>query len=263
MASQETSVTPVDQETTVNIAQSSSSVGVDTPSSSGAPPAEPAPIIEYKVWNPPGSGVATPGSLPDEYFQPTGEELKAAWQAQSRLVEKLNNAPLKTQAIRDKEAKEKAKRWPETTIRIKFPNQMMLERKFTSSETIKSVYAFVRNALTEEAKQDKFVLYDSPPRRDLKVSDPEVKTKTLTQLNLAPSSILHFSFLDETLNSHTTPPPLLPSILACAADLPPPPSFDAPPKKADNRPQTLAGGPVAGSSSGEKKMPKWLKLGKK
>ncbi|KAG8890339.1 hypothetical protein FRB98_009407 [Tulasnella sp. 332] len=252
MESQETPVaTPVKQETTVDVAEASSGVGAQSPS--GAPPvAEPA-SIDFKVWNPPRSAVVTPGSLPDEYFQPTGEELKAAWQSQSQLVNKLNNAPLKTQAIRDKEAKEKAKRWPE----------LMLERKFSSSETIKSVYAFVRNALTDEAKQDKFVLYDAPPRRDLKVSDPEVKTKTLTQLSLAPSSILYFSFLDETLNSQTTTPPLLPTILAYATDIPPPPSFDDPAKKVDNRPQTLSSGPVTGSSSGEKKTPKWLKLGKK
>lgn len=242
------------------------------PSSSTPLPTAPPPSIEpdfgvFKVWNPPKSASTSASgkghvcllidclpdlhtsavALPDEYFEPTSEELKAAWKDQSRLVDRLTNAPLKTQAIREREEKAKANRWPEvrtrpspaiatqqppsdsrllhqqTNIRIKFPNQLMLEHKFDSSSTIKVVYAYVRNALTDEAKQNKFVLCkwilcftslfipsvlssqtlidEATPRRELRVSDPEVKTKTLSQLGLAPSSILHFGFLDESLNS--------------------------------------------------------------
>ena len=39
----------------------------------------------------------------------------------------------------------------------------------------------------------------TPPPRDLKVSDPAVRDKTLLGLSLAPSSILMFRFLDEAL----------------------------------------------------------------
>jgi len=220
----------------------------------------PTPLAElgdYKVWNPPQSTTATRSSLPDTYFEPTAEELKAAWQSQSRLVERLNNAPLKTQAIRDREAREKTKRWPETTIRIKFPNQLMLERKFPSTDRIKVVYAFVRSALVDEAKPNKFVLYEIPPRRELKVSDPAVKSQSLSELGLSPSSILHFSFLDESLNQLHTAPPLLPAILASANDLPPPPTFGDPVRKNMGGTSTSSGAPE------EKKLPKWLKLGKK
>ena len=40
----------------------------------------------------------------------------------------------------------------------------------------------------------------NPPPRDLKVSDPTVRDLTLGELGLAPSSILHFRFVDDGLN---------------------------------------------------------------
>lgn len=40
----------------------------------------------------------------------------------------------------------------------------------------------------------------TPPRRELKVSDPAVRDKTLFQLQLAPSSVLMLSFFEESLN---------------------------------------------------------------
>ncbi|KAG8997690.1 hypothetical protein FRB90_012441 [Tulasnella sp. 427] len=216
---------------------------------------------DYKVWNPPTGAIGTPASLPDSYFEPTAEELKSAFQSQSRLVDKLNNAPLKTEAIRQRETKEKLARWPETRIRVKFPNQLQLEKTFPSTETIKSVYAFVRNSLTDAAKPNKFILYEAP-RRELKVSDPTVKQLSLAALGLAPSSVLHLTFIDESLNGSTTIPPLLPEILAKAEDLPPPPTFD-PPASTDTKGKGRALGGGGSSSSGDSKLPKWLKLGKK
>ncbi|KAG9048089.1 hypothetical protein FS837_000795 [Tulasnella sp. UAMH 9824] len=234
---------------------------------SPAAPATPAAVDlgDYKVWNPPGGSAGTPASLaslPDSYFDPTAEELKSAYQSQSRLADKLANAPLKTEAIRQREAKEKLARWPETRIRVKFPNQLQIEKTFPSKDTIKSVYAFVRNCLTDEAKPNKFILYEAP-RRELKVSDPAVKQLSLAALGLAPSSVLHLTFIEESLNGSTTIPPLLPEILAKAEDLPPPPTFDpSPSTDAKGKGRALGGG-SSSSSSGDSKLPKWLKLGKK
>ncbi|KAG8953158.1 hypothetical protein FRC04_003106 [Tulasnella sp. 424] len=233
-----------------------------SPAEPAAPPA--LDLGEYKVWNPPGGSAGTPASLaalPDSYFEPTAEELKSAFSSQSRLVDKLSNAPLKTEAIRQREAKEKLARWPETRIRVKFPNQLQVEKSFPSKDTIKSVYAFVRNCLTDEAKPNKFILFEAP-RRELKVSDPAVKTQSLAALGLAPSSVLHLTFVDESLNGSTTIPPLLPEILAKGEDLPPPLTFEpAASTDAKGKGRALGGG--SSSSSGDSKLPKWLKLGKK
>ncbi|KAG8956081.1 hypothetical protein FRC03_010971 [Tulasnella sp. 419] len=225
-------------------------------------------LADYKVWNPPHSSPATPGdsqSLPDTFFEPTTEELKSVFAQQSRLTQNLVNAPLKTQAIREREDKEKQARFPTTRIRVKFPNQLILERTFPSTDKIKSVYAWVRNSLTEEAKPIKFVLYQTPPRRELRVSDTTVKFQNLYQLHLAPSSILHLSFEEASLNSQVKTPPLLPEILALATDLPPPPTFDDTPKSDDKgKGRSFFGGSGESSTSGDSKLPKWLKLsGKK
>lgn len=101
----------------------------------------------------------------------------------------------------------------------------MLAKTFPSSDKIKSVYAFVRGSLREDARVHKFVLCTSlstmdttkadiiqfinpsniccsdstPPPRDLKVSDPTVKDKTLYELGLAPASILMFRFLEDDI----------------------------------------------------------------
>jgi len=40
----------------------------------------------------------------------------------------------------------------------------------------------------------------SPPKRDLKVSDPAVKRLSLSELQLAPASVLLLRFEDDSLN---------------------------------------------------------------
>ena len=44
----------------------------------------------------------------------------------------------------------------------------------------------------------------TPPKRDLKVSDPNVRDLTLAEIHLAPSSVLLLRFEDEALNGTTT-----------------------------------------------------------
>ena len=40
----------------------------------------------------------------------------------------------------------------------------------------------------------------TPPPRELKVSDPKVRDLSLLQLQLVPTAVLHIKFLDESLN---------------------------------------------------------------
>ena len=43
-------------------------------------------------------------------------------------------------------------------------------------------------------------LDQTPPPRELKVSDPKVRDLSLLQLELVPTAVLHVKFLDESLN---------------------------------------------------------------
>lgn len=100
---------------------------------------------------------------------------------------------------------------------MRFSDRSQLEKTFSSTDKIRSVYAFVRGTLREDVKSVKFVLCkrsangwnyrfltygidQTPPKRELKVSDPTVRDETLFELQLAPSSVLHLKFEDDTLN---------------------------------------------------------------
>ncbi|KAG6880300.1 hypothetical protein C0992_000077 [Termitomyces sp. T32_za158] len=210
----------------------------------------------YKVYKPSSiSSPAPPPPLPDEYFDPTSADLKAAQSTLAARTQALVNAPLELRSVREAREQAKRDRWPNTTIRIRFTDRTQLERTFPSTDKIRSVYAFVRNSLREDVKPIKFILYQSPPKRDLKVSDPQVRDLSLVQLQLAPSSVLLLRFEDESLNGSNVPAPLHPDVLAQAVDLPTPPSFD------NSLPSSLGSSSNSVSNPLGKKMPKWLKMG--
>ncbi|KAF9473748.1 hypothetical protein BDN70DRAFT_885577 [Pholiota conissans] len=236
---------------------SSTASAAPAPVQQQQPPQEPT---DFKLYRPPVTTVSTPVQLPDDYFTPTAADLRAAQSTLAARTQALVNAPLQLRAQREAETKAKRDRWPQTSIRIKFTDRTQLEKTFPSTNKIRSVYAFVRSCLREDVKPIKFILYQ-PPRRDLKVSDPTVRDQTLSELHLAPSSVLLLRFEDEALNHVDVPAPLSPFVLGHAEALPIPVS-----PSDDDKPATSskpAHPPKAPSSSGEVKVPKWLKLGNK
>jgi tether containing UBX domain for GLUT4 len=229
--------------------------GAFTPGSSSAGD---APATEFKVYKPPSTTSAPLEELPDSYFTPSLADLKAAQATLSARTRSLVDAPLQVRAQREAAEKSKRDRWPNTTIRVRFSDRTQLEKIFPSTDKIRSVYAFVRSSLRDDVKSIKFILYQSPPKRDLKVSDPDVRDLSLAQLQLAPSSVLLLRFEDESLNGTNVPAPLLPSIAASAIELPKPPSVDTEPPKVEKSATLPA---TASSTRTEKKVPKWLKAG--
>jgi len=227
----------------------------------------PAVTPSFKVYKP-SSSSAPPPPLPDDYFTPTAADLKLAQSGLAARTQALNDAPLQLRAVREAAEKSKRDRWPNTTIRIRFTDRTQLEKVFPSSSKMRAVYAFVRGSLREDVKPVKFVLYQ-PPKRDLKVSDPTVRDLTLSELHLAPSSVLLLRFEDSAyeeqahaLNGSSVSAPLAPEILSQAMDLPAPPSADMSP----STPSGSNSNSKSGSNSlekMEKKIPKWLKMGLK
>jgi len=233
------------------------------PSSSAVPTSASQQQPEnFKVYRP--STISPPLSandLSDEYFTPTTADLKAAQAILTARTQALTNAPLKPRSVREAEVKAKRDRWPETTIRVKFMDQTQLEKTFSSTNKIKSVYAFVRGCLREDVKSIKFILYQ-PPKRDLKVSDTTVRDLTLAELELAPSSILLLRFEDDALNHSTLPAPLAPWVMEQAVDLPRPAHEAEEPDDIASPPQaTKISSSSSSGKTGEAKIPKWLKLG--
>jgi len=106
-------------------------------------------------------------------------------------------------------------------------------------------------------------IVQTPPRREFKVSDPNVRDLSLAQLSLAPSSILYLNFLDAEFNDTSLRAPLSEEILQFAQDLSIPQS--EPVISTSGGEKSPSGEKSSGSpgSFGEKKIPKWLKLSKK
>ncbi|OBZ72626.1 Tether containing UBX domain for GLUT4 [Grifola frondosa] len=212
------------------------------------PSPQPQEPPAFRFYRPPRSALNTPHELPDSYFTPTTADLKAAQASLSARAQALANAPLRTQAMRDADEKAKRARWPHTTIRVKFSDRSQLEK----------------TSLREDVKPIKFVLYQTPPKREFKVSDPEVRDLSLVDLQLAPSSVLMLKFEDDALNHSGVSAPLDPSVLAKAEDLPVPPDFDegvaTSGSSSSASPATSSGPSIVPK---EVKVPKWLKLGGK
>ncbi|KAH9812607.1 hypothetical protein DFH28DRAFT_1084389 [Melampsora americana] len=196
---------------------------------------------DIKVWRPSEDARPPPRpvffsfdsidlELPDNYFIPTASEAQKAFSGQVATREKLTDAPMLTKTLRDREANQKKNerytRFPITRIRIRFSNRMMLEGAFQSQSTMKLVYDFVKSSLVEDVRSQSFILYQTPPRREFKLTDPAIGSKTLLELQLTPSSLFYIKFTDETLNQAQRVPSLLPDLLAQAQDLPPPPNLD-------------------------------------
>ena len=64
---------------------------------------------------------------------------------------------------------------------------------------IRSVYVFLQR-FSPTTSHSFHELDQSPPKRDLKVSDPNVRDLTLAELQLSPSSVLLLRFEDESMN---------------------------------------------------------------
>ncbi|CAK5269835.1 unnamed protein product [Mycena citricolor] len=254
-----------------NLATSSSTSASDPVPIPSVPSSSDAPAVpDFKVYKPSSSNappLREKPVLPDEYFTPTAADLQSAQATLSSRTQALNDAPLQFRAEREAAAKAKRERWPSTTIRIRFTDRTQLEKVFPSSSKIRAVYAFVRGSLREDVKPVKFVLYQ-PPKRDLKVSDAKVRDLTLADLQLAPASVLLLRFEDadheseaRALNGISVAAPLVPEIMQHAIDLPAPPPAEA--STTNTTSANLAASASKAAASIEKKIPKWLKMGKK
>lgn len=61
--------------------------------------------------------------------------------------------------------------------------------------------SFHPSNLTKQFRGLKFPIVDqTPPRREFKLTDPKIGSKSLLDLQLTPSSLFYIKFTDETLN---------------------------------------------------------------
>ncbi|KAL1931200.1 hypothetical protein VTP01DRAFT_10337 [Rhizomucor pusillus] len=189
----------------------------DTNAQQQQQPQPETPDRQIKVLIPPSTAQPI-GDLPESFYKLDSNEVKSLYQSHVARREKLENSPLKTKKMRNAEEQERMKKYPKATIRVRFPDRLLLQAVFQSKETVGDLYDFVRSTL--EMPDKKFLLC-LPPR--IKLTDP---LQTLYKAGLAPASNVTFVWIDkvdkgapiltqayrdmaEPMSSPTPSPPLL------------------------------------------------------
>ncbi|KAI8865809.1 hypothetical protein GQ42DRAFT_151457 [Ramicandelaber brevisporus] len=189
--------------------------------------------------------------VPDSFFELTPAEAKQLMAANARAAAAATDAPLKTQAMRDAELREKQNKHPTTVIRVRFPDRLQLQFTLRSTDTIQALYDVVRVALRSDV--GKFKLHVAPPARDLLNM-----TQSMHDAHLVPASIVHFTSLD---GSDRGPGPFLSQeYMAKAQNIS---EYEAQVEaSSSSATTTTTTAATAAAAPKEKKIPKWLRLNK-
>ncbi|KAL7304101.1 hypothetical protein TKK_0003561 [Trichogramma kaykai] len=130
--------------------------------------------------------------LPIEFYKLTVEDMKRELELRAQAAEK--SSMLMTQAMREKFMKQKERKYCYSIIRIRFPDNIILQGTFDVHEKYEEVVKFVQEHL---ANQDfPFFLMEIGSREKLTKENFE---DTLESLNLVPAVIL--TFFSDSLNT--------------------------------------------------------------
>lgn len=200
--------------------------------------------------------------LPEDFYEATGEDVRASYASLSTTNRSLQDAPLMTKKMRDAEQAKKRSRFRKALLRIRFPDRVELQGTFEPSSTVRDVRKFVRERLRNPG-QVSFHLFVVPPKTILKDLD-----STLWNNGLVPAALVHFGVDSGPSESSSL---LSDATLGLMEDAPAPSaarsSTTAPPVKPESTASSDKWGSSSarakgkGSSSSQKK-PKWFKTGK-
>ncbi|KAK9843223.1 hypothetical protein WJX74_008871 [Apatococcus lobatus] len=135
--------------------------------------------------------------VPEWIFERTGLELKRMWQAARKQREQ--DQMLMTRATRERLAQQRmgtaATRTPSSTstIRVRFPNGLLLQGNFAAAEPVAMVEAWVADALADPLTPFNLIL---PTRQALQAG----RGQTVKQADLMPAVTLSFQQVGEALS---------------------------------------------------------------
>ncbi|KAI9305800.1 hypothetical protein BJ944DRAFT_161065 [Cunninghamella echinulata] len=89
---------------------------------------------QVQVFSPPANAPSTPAEVPESFFKLDSNQVAKLYKAQVAYRQALEDAPLKTQKMRNIEELEKMKKYPKTTIRVRLPDHTILQAVFESKE---------------------------------------------------------------------------------------------------------------------------------
>ncbi|XP_015585213.1 UBX domain-containing protein 6 [Cephus cinctus] len=124
--------------------------------------------------------------LPPVFFTITPEEIKREQQLRAEAV--AQSQILRTKAMREKEELREMKKYRFALIRIRFPDNIILQGTFAVFEKFENVMEFIKENLISDEIPFSLILPSGQ-----KVSNEDIE-KTLIDLRLVPASVLKFSW---------------------------------------------------------------------
>ncbi|CAO1410097.1 unnamed protein product [Diamesa tonsa] len=125
--------------------------------------------------------------LPDSFFDLTETDVRHLYRELKSQVDNYESSPLLTKQLRQLEESKKILNqlslYKMCSLRIKFPNRLVIQTRFATITKIEEVKEFVRSFLVDPAME--FDLYVTPPKTIL---EPEL---TLIEAQLVPSALIH------------------------------------------------------------------------
>lgn len=132
--------------------------------------------------------------LPPSFFNLTLEDIGKEQQLRTEAVER--NQMLRTKAMRERDEKQRLRKYKFSLIRIKFPDNLILQGTFSVHENFQNVVNFISENLINNERP--FSLKKLPQI----VFNEDCFDKTLLELGLFPATLLMFSWKMSEETSH-------------------------------------------------------------
>lgn len=122
--------------------------------------------------------------VPREFYNISPEELKREQQAKTEAVERLGM--LRTKEMRERERIRELRKYRYSLIRVRFPDNSILQGTFRATDKFSAVMEFVRDNINLD-----WIPFVLSSQTGVKYKDEEL---TLAELDLAPAAIVGFAY---------------------------------------------------------------------
>lgn len=178
---------------------------------------KPVPLKLYRnpVIFPPGKAAKSidPTTLSDDFFHLSAQEIRIEQANKTREME--NSLSLRTKEMRERDRLKQIYKYEYCLIRIRFPDEYVLQGTFKSAEPLQVLHDFIR----------KHIRLDWAPFRLLDIAgqilpqDDQALEKTLAELDLSPSAILSFALESSFVQDYLSGGQSLPTNYLKSVDL--------------------------------------------
>ncbi len=119
-----------------------------------------------------------------EFHNVTVEDLRREHKIKMEEIEK--SGMLRTKAMRERDEQLELRRYNYCLIRVRFPNEYVLQGLFKSSETYEALYHFIQEQLQYDSVP--FELHGHSLKKNIELS------ATLAEVGLAPAALINFKW---------------------------------------------------------------------